>query len=490
MADDRPTPLPLEVTATRPPAPGSRTSTIAVVVVLVLLFACCSCVVVFTALGARYGEQMGSRALDALVPQFWGGVPRLYWTGNGRYAVAQTSDVRITSSAGRMRESASVCVWDSRTAESVTLEDYRIVAVESAAPRLWLVRDEPERPSDSLDGAAFGCDQACDAVDEPVSDLLVWDVSVPGSSPESPTDFEWAPWPGSGGWSAQCIVDPRRGSNPSSVAFQRDGQRIEARLPTDTVTFHPLGWSPSGRHFAVIALTPLDEFDHFADWTSLERARAKSTARVVVLSAETGEAVANEGLGSIDVTADLRHRAMWSEHEGVLFTLPQDPVDEDYDEGYEERWVERSIIAIRPDDDPAVRDLYDADDGGRAWPFGDAYIDFAGSCASGAYVSTSANEKTRMSALGQAYVKPPELVRSDERWGWTLSPQGWLLVFQRPVDATESLTVMEVRAVRPLSDGSPDWDGRGKLVRTMELDMPPEYDAMMRTMTRTRTEEP
>ncbi|MEN6430176.1 MAG: hypothetical protein ABFC80_04920, partial [Coriobacteriales bacterium] len=201
------------------------------------------------------------------------------WSGEGRCAVVQYS--------GEDRYPC-VAVWDSRTGETRVLERHQILFAETAAPVLWL---EPASAGDG--GATTPADGLVDGVDHRPQQLVAWDVSR--ADPPSPrVSAKWHAWPGPGGYVAYPEIDVLKGAGLAAVWFNNaasSGEGAKAALPDATVTFSPIGWSPSGAYFAVEEL--LQETDAA---TSAPREAKAPARKLVVFEAASGQIAATAPL--------------------------------------------------------------------------------------------------------------------------------------------------------------------------------------------------
>lgn len=224
----------------------------------------------------------------------------LAWADSGRLAVLQSWD----------RSGVPyVAAWEPGRAPSVA-RGFRTVAVEPAAARVWVVRDDGTRYAPGADTPTP--DVMIDDVDAVPETLLLWDLSKQGSRPAADAEARWAPWKGPSGVTAFPEIDPAKGALPSGIRFQgaAGGEGVKAALPADVVTFVPLGWSPSGRFFAVQALGRLERpWDNSVD--------ADGAARPIIIDAATGQVAADESRES--VTGQGWPWAVWGPERDRLF---------------------------------------------------------------------------------------------------------------------------------------------------------------------------
>jgi hypothetical protein len=170
----------------------------------------------------------------------------LWWAGDGRYAILQ---------AVGKDEKPVVTAWDRTTGKLLTYPDYRVVGVEPHEARFWIVPDSRPLPY-GTHGAVVPhvMDIAGDGVDSPPAELYAVRLDE-DATPRSDVDARWHTWSGSAAYSVSVEIDVNRGACPSSLRFSATGtsrNAWSAKVPTDVVTFEPIGWSPSGLYFAVI----------------------------------------------------------------------------------------------------------------------------------------------------------------------------------------------------------------------------------------------
>lgn len=193
----------------------------------------------------RFGSDGGAEAvalLDLQTPV------SVWWSGNGEYAVAQALDTNDTP---------KVVIRDVKRGTTRTLKGYRVVGVEPHAPRVWLVPDK--RVLGTVMGSTETTPQlldiAWDGTDSRPAELYALRLDSEGD-PRSDVDARWTKWNGAAGFSASVEIDINKGSCPGSLRFEKTGSALNAwsaQVPTDVATFEPIGWSPSGRYFAVVA---------------------------------------------------------------------------------------------------------------------------------------------------------------------------------------------------------------------------------------------
>lgn len=233
-----------------------------------------------------------------------------WWVGDGAYAVAQTVG------ADRV---PLIVVWSRVADSSRTLAGYRVVAVEPHSARVWVAPLDrlPAKAADTYVGPSL----MGDGSDAPVAKLAVLDLASSDLRP-APAPSGWESIQSSSGVSAALTVSADRGALPSGLRFSdKAGRSVAAQLPRDTQTFTPLGFSPSGRYFAVYPSVPASESPQ----------PGERVAPLTIFSAETGKVVARAGGTSGDSsTGDTE--ALWDAARDVIYfadvrpmTNPNDP---------------------------------------------------------------------------------------------------------------------------------------------------------------------
>lgn len=326
------TPVPLPVVSERPRGSRRAGVWIAAGITALIVVACGFSYLVATTV---FDSLAGS--LDPLEPLPVGiaGPPAsVWWSGEGRFVVLQevTADNEL-----------EVVVRDMRTNLDRTLKGYRVVGVEPHAPRIWLVPDDRVLPAaDESDvPTASVMDLAWDGIDSPPEELLALRLDQT-ADPRSDVDARWTAWESPAGYAASVEIDVNTGACPSTIRFSRVGSSLNAwsaKVPTDVVTFEPIGWSASGEYFAVISqLGPaaaLKAESEYYGWsgevtagvpatetfTSFDPAKFSATARVVVFRVKDGTVAS-----AVPLRVPLRDansgpaRAVWSS-QGDSLTL-------------------------------------------------------------------------------------------------------------------------------------------------------------------------
>ncbi|MBC7266236.1 MAG: hypothetical protein H5T75_04595 [Coriobacteriia bacterium] len=194
--------------------------------------------------------------------------------GRGRYAVIQEELAGGVPVAN---------VVDVRAGTARVLDGYRVLFVEPDAPVAWV---EP------VDEGVFVDDGLADVFDHVPSKLLR--VRLDNGSAPRASDGRWEPIKSSSGLSAYLIADGSVGGGPSSLAFGREG---ESEVVTATLenlgftTFVPVGWSPSGRYFAIEGLVgPAGE--NGTGSAPVQSDGLATEHRLVVLDGRSGKVIA------------------------------------------------------------------------------------------------------------------------------------------------------------------------------------------------------
>lgn len=339
--EPRPTPVPLPVTPPGPAGGGSspgstwRTRLLIALVAVIVIAVLAGCAV----LGARFAIDTLIRAEEAAsktspsaeeyVPEEPAtgkgspaqsvALPKVAWFGNDRYLAIQTS--RNVVDGTRNVSIPQVIVWDRTTGTDEIVGDYVLVGAEKAYPRIYLHSEPTE---DDVYGDPYAdsgerppLDQYDDMFDDPPWEFFVW---APGKTPETieETRISWSPWKGPGNSSVEAVINADDGAAPIDLYFSTGGERTQA----DTYGFfscEPVGWSPSGKYFAVVTLQ-----DAFADFYEQYDALANATMlrsmqnRVLVYSAADGEVVYDVPLGTARATS-VSSAVMWDSSTDMLY---------------------------------------------------------------------------------------------------------------------------------------------------------------------------
>ncbi len=281
---------PVPTTPAAPPIPVGteeprrRTTAIVLAAVLIALLLCCGCAVT-SVLVAR-------SAFEGVEEIYASGAESVHWTGDGRFAVIQTSSAE---------EVPMVVAIELETGDTRVEEGFHLVAVEPAGAVVWLV-PEGDPAARVLDG---WIEESGDRVPD---ELLGWRLGDPASRPTDRVDARWEPLPGPGEWVAYPEIDPLRGVYPARLLLNNaasSGDGHKAELPDDFKTFDVAGWSASGAYLALVerrgvADEPLSAAggDGGGAWTSagagtaVDIAPLASAMRVLVVEGATGEVVA------------------------------------------------------------------------------------------------------------------------------------------------------------------------------------------------------
>jgi hypothetical protein len=224
------------------------------------------------------------------------------WSGDGRFAVAQSSDGE---------GEPIVVAWDSETGEARTLTGFRLAAVERHGAVAWLVPIDRAELSEHLDAEWESVlVSSSGPFDTAPESLLAWDLTSAAPTPSTAYGTTWMRWPGPGEWSATALGDPTRGAYPSTLLLGESSDSADERLailPGDFGTFDVVGWSPSGRYLALAEM-----LDVGAD-------PADATRRIVIIDARNGALVAearqgaSRGHGALPAWLPDSDLLVWSE---------------------------------------------------------------------------------------------------------------------------------------------------------------------------------
>jgi hypothetical protein len=241
-----PTPAPLPVSTAAPRRSRRMAVWIAVGVTAAVALLCGASYLAARWLGDNLPD-LGAPAGPSDAPSTQQVPASVWWSGEGRYVVLQAVDEDDVQ---------SVVVKDLSGGTSRTLKGYRVVGVEPHAPRVWLVPDRRKMGLEysSTESTPQLTDIAWDGIDSPPDELAALRLDR-DQDPRADVDARWTPWPGAAGYSASVEIDVNKGGCPASIRFSKVGSSLNAwsaKVPTDVSTFEPIGWSPSGEHFAVI----------------------------------------------------------------------------------------------------------------------------------------------------------------------------------------------------------------------------------------------
>lgn len=238
------------------------------------------------------------------------GAPAVSWAGDGRYAVVQF-----------YKESRypSVMVWDSQSEETRVLDGYRVLFAETAAPVVWL---EPVTAREVDQSTWF--DGLSDSLDHVPARLMAWRLDD-GSEPSARVPSKWRPIPGPGGYVAYPEISVLKGAGPSALWFNNaasSGEGVKVAIPESTVSFSPVGWSPSGKYFAIEELSR-EEDVVFPGYTETSPAPVRL---LVVFDVITGKVSTT---AELPATAVVGPGAVWDAAQDRLYwPVEPDPVAE------------------------------------------------------------------------------------------------------------------------------------------------------------------
>ncbi|MCX8007527.1 MAG: hypothetical protein N3B11_05355 [Coriobacteriia bacterium] len=272
-----PEPVPIPVEAP-PPRRGARWKVALVGALAVLIVGSCATAIWLATSWMADTLTPGDASKGGLGPAGRGswGFDVCQWCGDGRYLVVQHM-----SSDG----SPQVIAVDVLDGARVVLDGYEACFVEPGAPVVWL-----DRYDEAAGSVGPRMDGLRDAFDHVPDTLMRWrlDETVPVKTGEA----LWEPMAGPAGIAAYFAVDASAGAAPSRIAFGPVGRAVPSResfRPIGRgVTFLPIGWSSTGRYFAVEGLVRDDrESDH---------GEVSQTRHVFVLDGRSGRVVATEEL--------------------------------------------------------------------------------------------------------------------------------------------------------------------------------------------------
>lgn len=242
LLDPVPLPLPPGAAGTEPPRRGRIALIIAAVVTLVL--ALCGLSVAGVIWLATAGPDL---SIPGPAPGPPVGVHAMKWAGGSRYVVVEYESSGVDATT-------SVIAWDSKTGSATKLDGFRLVATEASSTQVWLARaariptsaDESFSSSSPWDEPSWGLPDS----DGP-GDAYSWDAAHPERQPEYSGLPRWETWPSPDSRTAAYLsADPEIGLWPGSLAFDVRSALTDAYV-SEGRTFLPVGWSPSGRYFAV-----------------------------------------------------------------------------------------------------------------------------------------------------------------------------------------------------------------------------------------------
>lgn len=244
-ASPGPVPLPLPLPPGARAGGGGPRRTAVWVIVGAVFAALMLCVAAGFAFNSFFDDYL-DMPLDA-------GVRSVAWSGDGRYAIIEYRGVGADSTA-------SVISWDSETGRTRTADGFRLVATEPSSTQVWVTRAPDETSeegwaSDEEGEWTYESPWDYPSYGGPLSDGpgTAWSWDVAGdAAPEVRTSPEWMPWKGPAGTVARLSVWQSAGLWPMSLEFESpDGDIVYPDTPEEMNTFLPIGWSPSGRYFAI-----------------------------------------------------------------------------------------------------------------------------------------------------------------------------------------------------------------------------------------------
>lgn len=345
----------------------------------------------------------------------------VWWAADGAYAVIQgVGEDRVPR----------VVVWRRSSDTTEALPGYRVVAVEPHAARAWVVPDGkplPQTPSEDWHAPNV----AGDGSDAPNPDLRLLALDSAGLTPVS-APLAWGDWTDASGVSAKLSGDASVGVLPSTLSFQaKDGSVVRASIP-GVGTFTPLGFSPSGKYFALFPATR-------AEGASIGSDTADA---LTIVSARTGQVVAQANTDpSKGASGDTN--ASWDATRDVIYF--DDVLPDATDSGpYEEPTLRALSVDGTQADAPqkfgwkVPAEVAKASEGR-----------LLGATASGPLWALSTDDGThvyRVTASG--LVRQPD--PSQELFGesTSLDPSGALLVFGQTDESTLQLVLVDATGNR------------------------------------------
>jgi len=205
-----------------------------------------------TLLGMAPGEQDFSAPYDYAEE---GGARAAVWTANERFALAQSYDF----------DGAPVVVAvDMQSGDVLTEPGYILKAVEPTGSVVWLIAaDDVSEDSRGWVGLADGL------LDSPaVYSLRRWDLGGAYPEPADDRSPEWTPVVNAQGVEARFTLDTALGAYPSELRFAwPGGSEVVADIDPEVVTYRPIGWSPSGKFFAIEQLVQSKDYVSADEWS-------------------------------------------------------------------------------------------------------------------------------------------------------------------------------------------------------------------------------
>jgi hypothetical protein len=173
-------------------------------------------------------------------------VMAMTWAGDGRYAIVEYQ-------SGGEDATSSVIAWDALSGETMGIDGFRLVATEPSSTQVWVTRavNESDDESDESYDSPWSQPNWGGSAWDGAGVAWVWDPAK-GGPPEVQDRGTWRPWVGSLGREAGLSVDPSIGLWPSKLTFSGGGEAaVAVDFDRAVKSFLPIGWSPTGRYFAV-----------------------------------------------------------------------------------------------------------------------------------------------------------------------------------------------------------------------------------------------
>ncbi len=271
--------------------------------------------------------------------------PQLVWFGDDGYLAIQSTQ------AGKPH----VSVWERETGSMTEIEDCVLVGVEKGYPRIYMTRQVDDGlyggPYEGLQGGPLP-DQHNDPFYESAwGQLASWSpkegVVEYGETFGGP-DIEWEPWVGPEDRTVEASFDAGNASAPMNMYFATGKNRVKANA-FSFISCEPIGWSPSGRYFAVLTLA--SHFDSYfvGESSYLDETSLNSIMnRIVVYSTADGKPIYDVPLGRARPKS-VSSAAMWDAASDVLYhQLLDAPPDAPFTEITAARLVQADFVTGKP----------------------------------------------------------------------------------------------------------------------------------------------
>lgn len=247
----------------------------------------------------------------------------------------------------------AIGVWDRETSSGWTIEGYALLAIEPHAPVAW-IESRPKFTDVAVN------DEVRDPFDDAPKALMRLRLDSTSHQPEAIGGGAWSAWESSSSI-AVAGVDPSRGAWPSTLSLgARGGMARPVALPTGALTFRPLGWSASGRYFAIEQMLPITSVKSTAGFpigVFGDGGFGSFPDRLlVILDAQTGATMATAALDD-----SVEQTPVWAPFEDAVYYLSApvwDAVENETEPSDEQLEFKRlQLVKIRPGDTEAVQVL-------------------------------------------------------------------------------------------------------------------------------------